>query len=376
MQPGARHRRKPILSAAGRSRRSRFACKARRGQDELGIQDQELSTVADAPRLDMFGAVSDVCMPHQSDREGNARSRLELLSQRERRAMTLIVAGKPTKAIAYDLHVSQRTAARIRAAVFKKMQVPSAVGLASLAVELDRVRVSDGVNRLAAEPAARNAEDLSPVADRDRAMCAVCTDQTRQRLVSDLHDGPAQRLADALQYIRNYLHIQGEDAGRAAVFLERGLESLQRCQTELRQVMHGPPTLVQQAGMVAAVADLVQRCSQEHNVEIEFCHELLDPRLPDKVADGVYQIVHEALSDTCRRNHGPKARVALTQGRESLSIEIRNWGAGGGVLRFDQEHSRLHGVRQRAEAFGGRCCVNSFPESGTQILVEIPLRRT
>ena len=331
--------------------------------------------MADATGLDMFVAPSDVCVPCRSTRECDSQTRLALLSPRERRAMTLIVAGKPTKAIAADLHLSQRTAARIRAAVFKKMQVPSAVGLASMAAEMGRSQALDGVDRRAVEQGSFDPEEGSTLAERGHTSSGDCCERTRERLVSELDEGPAQRLADALDCLQGYLRIRRDDAHQAAALLQRGLESLQRCQAELRQVMHGAQApLVQPAGIVAAVANYVERCSRESNIEIEFRHDVTDCRLPGEIEDGAYQIVHEALSSACRRHHSPRARVALTQDNEWLSIEVRSWGAGGGVLRFDPEHSSLHGVRQRADALGGRCFVSGTPELGTQVRVELPIR--
>lgn len=58
--------------------------------------------------------------------------RLDSLDSREREAMGRIVEGVPNKTIARQLGVSHRTANRVRAAVFKKMGVASAVDLARM----------------------------------------------------------------------------------------------------------------------------------------------------------------------------------------------------------------------------------------------------
>lgn len=66
------------------------------------------------------------------------RGRFETLDPRERDVMTLVLTGIPNKTIARELGVCQRTAAQIRADVFKKMGAESAVELAAMASDLLR----------------------------------------------------------------------------------------------------------------------------------------------------------------------------------------------------------------------------------------------
>jgi len=66
------------------------------------------------------------------------RSRLELLSERERQVLQGLVAGKPNKIIAYDLGISPRTVEIYRANVMTKMQADSLSALVRMAL-LDRV---------------------------------------------------------------------------------------------------------------------------------------------------------------------------------------------------------------------------------------------
>jgi len=62
----------------------------------------------------------------------DVQARLDCLSERESLALEQIVAGSPNKTIARNLGVSRRTMDRIRASVFKKLGVSSAVQAARL----------------------------------------------------------------------------------------------------------------------------------------------------------------------------------------------------------------------------------------------------
>ena len=62
------------------------------------------------------------------------RSRLKLLSERERQVLDGLVAGKPNKIIAYDLGISPRTVEIYRANVMTKMQADSLSALVRMAL--------------------------------------------------------------------------------------------------------------------------------------------------------------------------------------------------------------------------------------------------
>lgn len=64
---------------------------------------------------------------------GEAFSRMETLSQRERNVMELLVAGKHSKQIGLELHISEKTVAKHRVKVFSKMNIDSVAALAYLA---------------------------------------------------------------------------------------------------------------------------------------------------------------------------------------------------------------------------------------------------
>jgi two-component system, LuxR family, response regulator FixJ len=77
------------------------------------------------------------------NRRTNLRNRYNSLNKREQEVVALIINGMPNKTIARDLDISQRTVARIRSDVFKKMGADSAVDLAQMAIELWGTRHDD-----------------------------------------------------------------------------------------------------------------------------------------------------------------------------------------------------------------------------------------
>jgi two-component system CheB/CheR fusion protein len=74
----------------------------------------------------------------QSDWHESAAKQMERLTLRERQVMDMVLAGQPSKNIALDLGISQRTVENHRAAIMKKTGSKSLPALARLALAAAR----------------------------------------------------------------------------------------------------------------------------------------------------------------------------------------------------------------------------------------------
>jgi FixJ family two-component response regulator len=93
--------------------------------------DAFLSIVADA-----LARVDKLVDSLEQSRENTER--YDLLSAREKQVLDLLVEGRPSKLIAYDLGISTRTAEHHRSAVMRKMAAKSLSHLVRMALDLRR----------------------------------------------------------------------------------------------------------------------------------------------------------------------------------------------------------------------------------------------
>ncbi|MEQ8234240.1 MAG: ATP-binding protein, partial [Gammaproteobacteria bacterium] len=101
------------------------------------------------------------------------------------------------------------------------------------------------------------------------------------------------------------------------------------------------------------------------------------PSLDDEQRIGIYRIVQEALTNVARHAHASKVQVELRAapgkaGESTLLLSIADNGVG-----FTPASSRpglgLRGMRERAQALGGRFLLASGAGQGTRTTVELPL---
>jgi signal transduction histidine kinase len=98
----------------------------------------------------------------------------------------------------------------------------------------------------------------------------------------------------------------------------------------------------------------------------------IDRRLPDSVEVGTYYIVAEALTNAAKHARATQVEVCARCKDDTLHLSIRDDGIGGAAMG---EGSGLIGLKDRAEALGGRMAIESPVGSGTSLEIRIPLGR-
>ncbi|WP_119290839.1 histidine kinase [Streptomyces sp. YIM 130001] len=200
-----------------------------------------------------------------------------------------------------------------------------------------------------------------------RAGVVEAVHDERRRIERDLHDGVQQRLV-ALGMLLGRA-VRGQDPDRSAELLRQAHEESRHALTELREVAWRIyPTVLDEAGLRAALETVVERSTIEVSLTYEIANE---PRRP--VATVAYFVVSEAVTNALKHSEASRIRVEVREvevaaGESRCVVRIEDNGTGGA----DPDGSGLIGLAQRLAALDGRLAVNS-PEGGpTIITAELP----
>jgi signal transduction histidine kinase len=96
--------------------------------------------------------------------------------------------------------------------------------------------------------------------------------------------------------------------------------------------------------------------------------------LPEQVEIAAYYVVSEALTNTAKHAEASMVQIQVDtlQGErtDTLRVQVRDDGRGGAALACG---TGLLGLKDRAEALGGRILLDSPPETGTTLRLELPI---
>ncbi len=154
-------------------------------------------------------------------------------------------------------------------------------------------------------------------------------------------------------------------------------ELLKQIETQLRQYSHElRPTILDDLGWIAAIRFLAESVSKRANLPISV-EAPRSERLPRSAEVAVYRIVQEALTNVTK--HAKARRVSIKIWRQDplLCCSIRDDGVGFDVRAVQAERKRkglgLIGMQERLNAIGGILSIDSTPDTGTNVLIRLPM---
>jgi signal transduction histidine kinase len=211
-----------------------------------------------------------------------------------------------------------------------------------------------------------NAESRAELA-ASRARVVATADDTRRRLVRDLHDGAQQRLVQTVIALKMARQAFGDVDGPAIELVDEAVEHAESASAELRDLAHGIlPAALRHGGLRAGVDQLVSQAQLPVSVDVAV------ERLPPAVEATAYFIIAEALTNTAKHAHAHRAHIAALVEGDTLRLEIRDDGQGGARSGTG---TGLLSLRDRAGAMNGTLTIDSPPGAGTTVAVTMPIPR-
>lgn len=216
-----------------------------------------------------------------------------------------------------------------------------------------------------------------------RSAAVEAQENERHRLAREIHDGPAQALANAviaLEFVERAIRTGGDASGRALEEVDRVKSTLREGLTEIRRFIFDlRPTMLQDRGLVATVEHYIATYQSLFPMAIDF-----EPRgeMPHLSADQeltAFRVIQESIQNARKHARATRVVVDARQAGDALIVAVEDNGRG-----FSPERVTAHlmggvglrGMQERAALVGGAIFIESAPGEGTKVELQIPLAGT
>lgn len=201
----------------------------------------------------------------------------------------------------------------------------------------------------------------------------------RECIILEVHDGIAQTLASAFQYLQTVDKIARSQFDRHQDFNQlftRAVRLVGQAIQETREVINSiTPATLGVHGLVPTVQQELKQFQEESGCEVDFRLSTW-PNLSKHVEFAIYRIIHEAVNNVRKHAKSPQLKVEMGQKKKRLVIRVKDRGIGFNPEKLELSSSNrsvgLLSMRRRAELLGGTFKINSSLGKGTEILVDIP----
>jgi two-component system sensor histidine kinase DegS len=201
-------------------------------------------------------------------------------------------------------------------------------------------------------------------------------DAERARIGREIHDGPAQALANAI-FLVDDIERQVESEPREAIDGLRRLRSLLRREiANIREfISELRPPMVDAAGLDVALRDAVDSLRSGTSLLITADLRAPGELLDDRQRTVVLRVAQEALQNVRKHAGASTVSVVSDVADDGWTLEIRDDGRGfdlGTVAARGRRNFGMQVMHERAELIGARFDVRSRPDGGTVVRLAIP----
>ncbi len=217
---------------------------------------------------------------------------------------------------------------------------------------------------------------------RELSSRAVLLQEAERRVIArELHDSAGQALTAIrinLQIIAQLAEAGPRAAEKVAGLAARTLTIADATLEEIRRAvsMLGP-AILDDVGLVAAIQRLCDDLGERADTIID-CELDAPPAsgLSPALESACYRVIQEALTNVARHARATRVVVRLALAPRTIHLEVHDNGRG-----FDPNPTRpagsvggrgLVGMRERVELLGGTLRIDSAPDTGTHVIVDLP----
>jgi signal transduction histidine kinase len=198
---------------------------------------------------------------------------------------------------------------------------------------------------------------------------SIATNEERQRLAREIHDGVAQELVMVGYGIDNTLATLPEDAAESAAELRALRQEVTRVITELRLSLFELRSEVDRhGGLAAAIAEYARTVGSSAGLRVHLSIDETSARLPAATEAELLRIAQEAITNARKHANASNLWVTCEVDPPYARIEVSDDGAGMSSHRSDGRYG-LAIMAERAERIRGQLEITPRASGGTSVAV-------
>lgn len=201
----------------------------------------------------------------------------------------------------------------------------------------------------------------------------------RARLAREIHDGPAQVLANTVMRLQLVEQMQKHKPEEVPGELARIKSTLQESMKEVRRFIFDlRPASLTDAGLLPTLRQYTRDYSEQFNVPVEL-------NLPENLVLSsnqelvVFRVIQEALQNIHKHAEATSITISVQRRPGGPVVAVINDDGKGfqtkGGHRSRHSSSGLVSMKERAATVGGTLKIDSIPGAGTTITLTLPIHK-
>lgn len=243
-------------------------------------------------------------------------------------------------------------------------------------VELRTAKLNRSNKQLRREMAERQRAEAARETLRRQLLNAQ--EEERRRIARELHDQMGQNLTALNVGLKSLLDCQsrsgfGSRVQRLQELATQTARDLHRVAVELR------PAALDDLGLVKAIRASTETWSTRYGIEVDLeAGQYESAGITSEIETILYRIIQEALNNIAKHSGATRVAIVLRRTADHVHAIVEDDGRGFDARAASSSgngsgHLGLLGIQERLGMVGGNLKVESAPERGATLLVQIPI---
>lgn len=198
----------------------------------------------------------------------------------------------------------------------------------------------------------------------------------RKRLSREIHDGPAQMMANVMMRSDLIEKIYKERGTDEAIHeIKRMKKMVRSALYEVRRIIYDlRPMALDDLGLIPTLKKYLQTIEEYHRTtRIQFTNIGEDRRLPSNYEVALFRIIQESVQNALKHADAMTIQVKLEIKKDHIMAVIKDDGKGFDMNESKPESFGLLGIRERVELLEGELTIHSKIGTGTLVILQIPM---
>ncbi|MGG1312900.1 MULTISPECIES: sensor histidine kinase [Cohnella] len=209
----------------------------------------------------------------------------------------------------------------------------------------------------------------------------LAQEEERKRIAREIHDGPAQSLANLVlrtEIAERMLGMQDMEVVRGELIDLK--HQLRNDLGEIRKIIFNlRPMTLDDLGLIPTLRKFVQDYEERTSIRTKFDVIGREKRMPSAFEAAMFRLVQEAFNNAYKHAEASLVTLEIVFSEELIRLTIRDNGVGFHVDVAESRartHSKfgLIGMKERVDLLQGKISFESGVGQGTTITIEVPIQ--
>ena len=203
-------------------------------------------------------------------------------------------------------------------------------------------------------------------------------EEERKRLSREIHDGPAQLMANVSLRAGYIEQIHAKDPTFNLAKELKELKELTRdALKEVRHIIFDlRPMALDDLGLVPTLEKYLSKTQKHYQkTEIHYTNFGKPSRLESNYEAALFRLVQESVANALKHANATDIWVKTEWVHDKVNVVVKDNGVGFQQSDIGNQSFGITGMKERVQLLKGELSIRSLPNEGTTILIQIPLKK-